>query len=99
MRRVDKKKTSTTPKPRRSSRTASADHLSLDHLLEEAQRTAIESIPENTRRAYASDWNDYRNWCQKRSRIPLPANADTVAAYLTALARTHEVATIRRRLS
>jgi site-specific recombinase XerD len=73
--------------------------LSIDDLLEEAQRTAIESIPENTRRAYATDWNQYRNWCQKRSRAPLPASADTVSAYLTALSKTHAISTLRRRLT
>ena len=86
-------------KQRRPSPAPHEHLLSIDRLLEEAQRTAIESIPENTRRAYASDWNHYRNWCQKRSRVPLPANADTVAAYLTALAKSHAVSTIRRRLS
>jgi site-specific recombinase XerD len=73
--------------------------LSIDDLLEEAQRTAIDSIPENTRQAYATDWNQYRNWCQKRSRLPLPASVDTVSAYLTALAKTHAISTIRRRLT
>jgi integrase len=72
---------------------------SIDDLLEEAQRTAIESIPANTRRAYATDWNQYRNWCQKRSRVPLPGSAETLSAYLTALARTHAIATLRRRLT
>src|SRR5262249_55372647 len=53
----------------------------------------------NTRRAYATDWNQYRNWCQKRSRVPLPGSAETLSAYLTALARTHAIATLRRRLT
>ena len=73
--------------------------VSIEELLEEAQRTAIESIPPNTRRAYATDWNHFRNWCQKRSRGPLPASPDTFAAYLTALSKTHAVATLRRRLT
>lgn len=73
--------------------------LSIEELLEEAQRTAIESIPPNTRRAYATDWNHFRNWCQKRSRGPLPASPETFAAYLTALSRTHAVATLRRRVT
>jgi hypothetical protein len=98
MQRVDKKKPSTAPKSRRLP-DGPADYLSIDDLLEEAQRTAIESIPENTRRAYATDWNQYRNWCQKRTRVPLPASADTVSAYLTALANTHAIATLRRRLT
>jgi integrase len=73
--------------------------LSIDELLEEAQRTAIESIPANTRRAYATDWNHFRHWCQKRSRGPLPASPETVSAYLAALAKTHSIATFRRRLT
>jgi site-specific recombinase XerD len=79
--------------------TRTAPELSIDDLLEEAQRTAVESIPENTRRAYATDWNQYRHWCQKRSCVPLPATADTVRAYLTALSKTHAISTIRRRLT
>jgi hypothetical protein len=89
----------TVPKRLSLSQASPEDRFSIDDLLEEAQRTAIESIPENTRRAYASDWNQYRYWCQKRSRIPLPASVDTVSAYLTALAKTHAIATLRRRLT
>jgi integrase len=85
------------PKDRRSH--SAVAELSIDELLEEAQRTAIESIPANTRRAYATDWNHFRNWCQKRSRGPLPASHETVSAYLAALAKTHSIATIRRRLT
>jgi integrase len=73
--------------------------LSIEELLEEAQRTAIESIPANTRRAYATDWNHFRNWCQRKSRGPLPALPETVSAYLTALSKTHAIATLRRRLT
>ncbi len=85
-------------KNRRRHHTAPLE-LSIEELLEEAQRTAIESIPANTRRAYATDWNHFRNWCQKRSRGPLPASADTVSAYLAALSKTHAIATMRRRLT
>jgi site-specific recombinase XerD len=87
---VSKRRQPTSPAPA---------ELSIDELLEEAQRTALESIPENTRRAYATDWNQYRNWCQKRSRVPLPASVDTVSAYLTALSKTHAISTLRRRLT
>jgi integrase len=85
------------PRGRRLDSTIS--ELSIEELLEEAQRTAIESIPANTRRAYATDWNHFRNWCQKRSRGPLPASPETVSAYLAALAKTHAIATLRRRLT
>lgn len=72
---------------------------SIDELLEEAHRTAIESIPANTRKAYSADWNHFRNWCQRRSRTPLPASAETLSAYLAALSKTHAIATARRRLT
>lgn len=85
--------------PRQTRPHSAVAELSIDELLEEAQRTAIDSIPENTRRAYATDWNHFRHWCQKRARGPLPASPDTVSAYIAALAKTHAIATIRRRLT
>ncbi len=80
-------------------RRALPDEFSIEELLAEAQQTANDSIPENTRRAYATDWNHFRNWCQRRSRTPLPASAETLLAYLTALSKTHAVSTLQRRLT
>lgn len=56
-------------------------------------------MPENTRRSYACDWSDFRSWCQKRSRVALPASPETVALYLTARSRTHKVSSLSRRLT
>lgn len=40
----------------------------------------------NTRRAYAVDWRAWEAWCARRGVCPLPAAAETLAAYLAALA-------------
>src|SRR5262245_25729385 len=54
----------------------------------------------NTRRAYASDWADFANWCDRYDLPALPADALTVRRYLVALAREgRKVATIQRRLA
>ncbi len=93
--KVEKKRSSSSP-----ARVAPKQlDLSIDELLEEAQRTALDSIPANTRRAYATDWDHFRHWCQKRSRGPLPASPEVLAAYLTAISKTHAIATLRRRLT
>jgi integrase len=98
MKRVDRKR-SVVKRSRQPLSSPEPVELSIDQLLEEAHRTAVESIPLNTRKAYAVDWNHFRNWCQKWSRAALPVSADTLAAYLTALSKTHATATIRRRMT
>jgi site-specific recombinase XerD len=45
-----------------------------------------EAVPENTALAYRSRWRSFEAWCRDAGRIPLPATAQTVAAYLTHLA-------------
>ena len=68
-----------------------------DHLLE-AVESIIESIPENSRRAFTSDWSQFSQWCESHNCVTLPATPDTVVAYIHELCKTHKVATIRRRL-
>jgi site-specific recombinase XerD len=53
----------------------------------------------STRRAYASDWRHFTEWCRRHSLEPLPARPETVALYLADLASTHKPATLRRRLT
>ncbi|MCC6798204.1 MAG: site-specific integrase [Candidatus Hydrogenedentes bacterium] len=53
----------------------------------------------NTRKAYASDWTHFEQWCKARGEPFLPAFPQTVAAYITALADTHKPATLQRRLA
>ena len=57
------------------------------------------SVPENTARAYRADWNDFLSFCTRRNLIPMPADAATLAAYLTDSAGRVSGATLRRRLS
>jgi Phage integrase, N-terminal SAM-like domain len=45
-----------------------------------------EAVPANTALAYRSRWRSFEAWCTQAGRIPLPATAQTVAAYLTHLA-------------
>src|ERR1700751_3455785 len=52
----------------------------------EAAELIREAVPENTSRAYQSRWRSFEAWCAARGRVPLPATAQTVAAYLTHLA-------------
>jgi integrase len=51
-----------------------------------AARLIAEAVPPNTATAYRSRWRSFEAWCVSASRVPLPATAQTVAAYLTYLA-------------
>jgi site-specific recombinase XerD len=53
----------------------------------------------STLRAYRSDWEHFVRWCQQHTLSALPATAETVALYLTALSATHRPATMTRRLT
>jgi site-specific recombinase XerD len=68
---------------------------------EAAQDFAAASRSKATLRAYKSDWHDFEKWCDRHCLITLPADARTVAAYLSAMAtgQPAKLATIRRRLA
>jgi hypothetical protein len=68
-------------------------------LVDQAEAFLRQARAENTRRAYASDWKDFERWCAGRQVPACPAAPSTVALYLTALAATHKVSTLTRRLS
>jgi site-specific recombinase XerD len=68
-------------------------------LVDQAEDFLRQARAGNTRRAYASDWKDFERWCGERQVPARPAAATTVALYLTALAATHKVATLTRRIS
>lgn len=54
----------------------------------------------NTRRAYASDWADFSQWCGRVGAAELPASPVDVARYLAQLAdEGRKVATIERRVA
>ncbi len=66
----------------------------------EAVREYVDaSTAANTRRAYRSDWQDFEVWCAAHYEQALPAAPETVARYLTDLAKVAKAATLDRRLS
>lgn len=52
-----------------------------------------------TRRAYATDWRDFEEWCRSKGLPSLPAAPETVALYLADIAATHRPATLSRRMA
>jgi integrase len=52
-----------------------------------------------TLRAYRSDWQHYKSWCEECGFEPTPSSPKTVGAYLASLATTKAPTTIRRRLA
>src|SRR5579863_3484227 len=57
------------------------------------------SKAENTLRGYQSDWRDFCAWCEARGLGPLPASAETIAAYIAECAGRLKVGSIQRRLN
>lgn len=53
----------------------------------------------NTLRAYRADWNSFERWCADAGIEPLPADAATLALYLTEQARNKKVSTLTRRMT
>ena len=66
---------------------------------QQAKDYARQAKSHNTRRAYASDWDDFARWCRPYGFVPLPAKPETVALYLTALADALKPSTLGRRLA
>jgi site-specific recombinase XerD len=53
----------------------------------------------NTLRGYQSDWRAFCAWCETQVLSPVPANPETVAAFIAECASTLKVGTINRRLN
>src|SRR4051812_8888262 len=68
-------------------------------VLAEARDYVRQAKSANTVRAYRADWRHFEGWCVDRGREALAASAETVALYLTELARTHRVSSLTRRLA
>jgi integrase len=60
---------------------------------------ADQALSPATLRAYRADWRHFCAWCQAARWSPLPAEPETVAAYLASLATTHRSSAIARRLA
>ena len=50
----------------------------------------------NTERAVRADLGVFAAWCGERGRVPMPARAETIAAFVDAMAATRAPATVRR---
>jgi len=71
----------------------------LEQVAEDARDFASQAKAPNTLKAYRIDWADFSEWCALHRLDFLPATPQTIALYLTDLARTHKVSTLYRRLS
>jgi hypothetical protein len=54
-------------------------------------------LARETRRLYRSDWQAFATWCDGAGRVALPADATTVAAFLTAAGKKRSAGTLARR--
>ena len=59
-------------------------------------RAARSAFSSNTERAVRSDLGIYADWCAKRDKRALPANAETIADFVDAMAEIRAPATVRR---
>jgi len=73
--------------------------LALTQALAAARTYAERSLSDSTRRGYARDLAVFRTWCQARAVAALPAEPQTLAAYLADLAQTDRPATIGRKVA
>jgi len=80
-----------------------ADYVpaSPDTVLSDGTRERLErSVPENTKRAYARQWEQFTAWCGDTGRSPLPATPQTLAEYVSYLAdRDRAPATIEQAIA
>ncbi len=58
-----------------------------DHLRSEAAAQRDRATPENTDRAYKSDWAQFEAWCSALGYDPLPAHEEALSSYLLHLSR------------
>jgi site-specific recombinase XerD len=73
--------------------------LDLHRAVEEARAYVTASVPESTQRAYRADWEAFTGWAKEHGVTPLPAKAETVAAYVADRAQSVRPGTLRRCLA
>ena len=73
--------------------------IALGDALAAARTYAERSLSESTRRGYARDLGAFKAWCGSRAVTALPAEPQTLAAYLAHLALTDRPATIGKKLA
>lgn len=68
-------------------------------LKREAARLGGSAFSANTQRAYASDWNDFEEWCADYGRSALPAKPATLELFIVDRLRTLALASIERKVA
>lgn len=71
----------------------------IERLKQSAVEFASQSKSEATKKSYRSDWRLFEQWCGTLSLTPLPATAETIVLWCAALAETHTVSSISRKLT
>jgi site-specific recombinase XerD len=66
---------------------------------DDVRRFVRASKAASTLRGYGCDWKDFCRWCDGRGLCPLPATAETIAAYIAECAARLKVGSIQRRLN
>jgi integrase len=65
---------------------APADYTDADYSISaETARRLLNRHPDNTKRAYDRNWDQFSKWCRAEGRIDLPATAQTLADYVVRL--------------
>lgn len=67
--------------------------------LGKAREFIKDSVPDNTKRAYASDWAGFTDWCSEKGVQPLPAHPATISAYIADESARCRPSTLRRRMA
>jgi len=67
--------------------------------LEQVREYVKASKAANTLRGYKCDWGAFCAWCESSSVAPLPAEPETVAAYIAQCALRLKVGSIQRQLN
>lgn len=66
---------------------AAVEPIHPDEVISDATRERLHrSVPANTQRAYARQWQTFTAWCTATGRTVLPATAQTLAEYVSHLA-------------
>ena len=61
-----------------------------ERLVDAARHYLAEARSKRTREAYGRAWALFQSWCITNGRQSLPASAETVAAWMTALADAYD---------
>lgn len=67
--------------------------------IDRARAFAESAQAPNTRRGYASDFRSFKAWCSERDVEALPASPQTIALYLSDVAQTLKVGTLKHHVA